>query len=202
MISRQQPRALRSSPSVSYPPPYRALQVSKCNQLTSLSLGVGSTVTVILCNMFLDKVYVKLRDMHQGVGQPEYRLPFIILGSILFPIPVLMYGWATQWHLHVAVLLSAVVLLGIFLMLSFLPLMAYVVDAFGIYSASAVSAVIVTRCLMGTFVPLATEPLVSEFGYGWGFTVFAAISVAFIPIPISIFRYGYRWRQMSKYTRD
>lgn len=159
-------------------------------------------MTVIICNVYLDKVYVKLRNMHQGVGQPEYRLPFIILGSILFPIPVLLYGWATQWHLHVAVLLSAVVLLGVFLMLSFLPLMAYVVDAFGIYSASAVSAVIVTRCLMGTFVPLATEPLVSEFGYGWGFTVFAAISVAFIPIPISIFRYGYKWRQMSKYTRD
>lgn len=152
--------------------------------------------------MYLDKVYIKLRNAHKGIGQPEYRLPFIIVGSILFPIPVLLYGWATQWHLHVSVLLFAVVLLGIFLMFSFLPLMAYVVDAFGLYSASAVSAVIVTRCLMGTFVPLATEPLVSKFGYGWGFTVFAAISVATIPIPILIFRYGYKWRQLSKYTRD
>lgn len=167
-----------------------------------LSFSVGSTVSVVMCNVYLDKVYVKLRNMHQGVGQPEYRLPFIILGSLLFPFPVLVYGWATQWHLHVAVLLSAVVILGAFLMLCFLPVMAYVVDAFGIYSASAVSAVIVTRCLMGTFVPLATEPLVSKFGYGWGFTVFAAISVTTIPIPISIFRYGYRWRQLSKYTRD
>lgn len=171
-------------------------------RLTSLSEGVGSTASVLLCNLFLDKIYIKLRNMHQGVGQPEYRLPFIILGSLLFPFPVLLYGWATQWHLHVAVLLGAVVLLGSFLMLCFLPVMAYVVDAFGVYSASAVSAVIVTRCLMGTFVPLATEPLVAQFGYGWGFTIFAAISVATIPIPVAIFRYGYKWRQQSKYTRD
>ena len=172
------------------------------NAANLITIGIGSTVSVLMCNVYLDKVYVKLRNMHQGVGQPEYRLPFIILGSLLFPFPVLAYGWATQWHLHVAVLLMAVVLLGSFLMLSFLPLMAYVVDAFGVYSASAVSAVIVTRCLFGTFVPLATEPLVSEFGYGWGFTVFAAISVATIPIPISMYRYGYRWRQLSKCTRD
>ncbi|KAI3390417.1 hypothetical protein diail_9729 [Diaporthe ilicicola] len=170
--------------------------------LAFITFSIGSTLSVLMCNVYLDKVYVKLRDARNGVGQPEYRLPFIILGSILFPIPVLLYGWATQWHLHVSVVLGAVVLLGAFLMLSFLPLMAYVVDAFGMYSASAVSAVIVTRCLMGTFVPLATEPLVSKFGYGWGFTVFAAISVAFIPIPILTFRYGYKWRQLSKYTRD
>ncbi|KAJ0122687.1 major facilitator superfamily transporter [Diaporthe amygdali] len=113
-----------------------------------LAFSIGSTVSVFMCNMYLDKVYIKLRNAHKGIGQPEYRLPFIIIGSILFPIPVLLYGWATQWHLHVSVLLFAVVLLGIFLMFSFLPLMAYVVDAFGLYSASAVSAVIVTRCLI------------------------------------------------------
>lgn len=157
---------------------------------------------MLVCNIFLDKIYIRLRNKHKGVGQPEYRLPLIIIGSILFPISIALYGWSTELRLHVGVLLLAVVLLGCFLMLSFLPLMAYVVDAFGIYSASSVTAVIVTRCLMGTFLPLATKPLVDRYGYGWGFTVLAAISVATIPIPVILFKYGHEWRQLSRYTRE
>lgn len=156
----------------------------------------------MVCNVFLDKIYIRLRNKHKGVGQPEYRLPLIIVGSILFPISIALYGWSTQLHLHVAVLLLAVILLGCFLMLSFLPLMAYVVDAFGIYSASSVTAVIVTRCLMGTFLPLAVIPLIGRFGYGLGFTVLASISAATIPIPVLVFKFGYKWRQLSKYTRE
>lgn len=92
--------------------------------------------------------------------------------------------------------------MGTFLMLSFVPVMAYVVDAFGVYSASSVTALIVTRCLMGTFLPLTAQPAIDRFGYGWGLTAFAAISIATIPIPILVYRYGHRWRQASKYTRD
>lgn len=157
---------------------------------------------MVICNVFLDRIYIRLRSKHKGVGQPEYRLPLIIFGSILFPVAVALYGWSTELRLHVSVLLVAVVLLGCFLLLSFLPLMAYVVDAFGIYSASSVTAVIVTRCLMGTFLPLATEPLIERFGYGWGFTVLASVSVAMIPIPVAVFKYGYKWRQLSEYTKD
>ncbi|ROW07762.1 hypothetical protein VMCG_03430 [Cytospora schulzeri] len=170
--------------------------------LAFVTFSIGSTVSVMVCNVFLDKIYIRLRNKHKGVGQPEYRLPLIIIGSILFPISIALYGWSTELRLHVAVLLLAVVLLGCFLMLSFLPLMAYVVDAFGIYSASSVTAVIVTRCLMGTFLPLATKPLVEKYGYGWGYTVLAAFSVAMIPIPVVLFKYGHKWRQLSKYTRE
>lgn len=156
----------------------------------------------MICNLFLDRIYIKLRNKHKGVGQPEYRLPLIIIGSILFPFAVALYGWSTELHLHVYVLLLSVVLLGCFLLLSFLPLMAYVVDAFGIYSASSVTAVIVTRCLMGTFLPLAMKPLVERLGYGWGFTVCAGISTVMIPIPVAVYRYGHKWRQLSKYSRE
>ncbi|KUI70730.1 hypothetical protein VM1G_05855 [Cytospora mali] len=170
--------------------------------LAFVTFSMGSVISVVICNFTLDKIYIGLRNKHKGVGQPEYRLPLIIIGSILFPTAVLLYGWSTELHLHVSVLLVAVILLGCFLMLSFLPLMAYVVDAFGLYSASSVTAVIVTRCLMGTFLPLAAQPLIESYGYGWGFTVLASISAATIPIPLLLFRYGYKWRQLSKYSRE
>ncbi|KAF3764657.1 MFS general substrate transporter [Cryphonectria parasitica EP155] len=167
-----------------------------------ITFSVGSALGVVIVNTLLDRIYVRLRDSHKGIGQPEYRLPLVIVGSFLFPTTVLLYGWSTQLRLPVVVLLLTVAIMGTFLMLSFVPVMAYVVDAFGVYSASSVTALIVTRCLMGTFLPLTAQPAVDRLGYGWGMTVFAAISVATIPIPLLVYKYGYKWRQTSKYTRD
>lgn len=153
-------------------------------------------------NTLLDRVYVRLRDANDGIGQPEYRLPLVIVGSVVFPFTVVMYGWTAQYRLPVSLVLLSVGIMGAFLMLTFIPVMAYVVDAFGLYSASSITALIVTRCLMGTFLPLAAQPAVRSLGYGWGMTVFAAIFAATTPIPVLVFRYGQKWRKFSKYTRE
>ena len=118
------------------------------------------------------------------------------------PFAVLSYGWIAELKLPLWLLLVSVALLGTTLIICFVPFMAYVVDAFGLYSASAMTGVIVTRCLMGTFLPLTTGPLVGHFGYGWGFTVFAAVSTCLAPIPVLVMRYGPVWRQWSKYTKE
>lgn len=145
---------------------------------------------------------MRLRDANKGTELPEYRLPLAIVGNIILPITVVLYGWAAECHLPVVWVLLSLAALGAGLMLATLPLMAYVVDAFGMYSASAMTAVIVTRCLMGTFLPLATEPLIEKLGYGLAFTCLGVFTLALAPIPIVIMRYGQKWRQRSAYTKD
>ncbi|KAI1073964.1 MFS general substrate transporter [Whalleya microplaca] len=167
-----------------------------------IMFSAGSTISVIFCNFALDRLYVKLRDVHGGVGQPEYRLPLLILGAFTLPFAIALYGWIARWHLPLPILLICVAMVGITLMLGFLPLHAYVVDAFGLYAASGMTAVIVTRALMGTFLPLTAEPLVEKFDYGWGFTILGAVNLSLAPIPIFVYRYGSIWRQRSKYTRE
>lgn len=158
---------------------------------------------MILCNLFLDKIYIRLRDASKdGLGQPEFRLPFCIIGGFCLSALVAFYGWTAQIKLPLPITLLSVAGMGAGLTLSSLPLMAYVVDAFGLYSASALTAVIVTRCLMGTFLPLATDPLVQAWGYGRAFTVLGAVSLCLAPIPLVVMRYGGKWRQTSKYTRE
>ena len=157
-------------------------------------------ISVVVCNFALDRIYIHLRKSHKGIGQPEYRLPLVIIGAFTLPFVIAFYGWVAQLHLPISVLLLAIGLLGTTMMLGFLPLMNFVVDAFGVYSASAMTALIVTRCLMGTFLPLVTEPLVNKLGYGWGFTVLCGASLCLAPIPVLIFRYGPKWRQHSAYT--
>lgn len=83
-------------------------------------------------------------------------------------------------------------------LLVMIPLSAYVVDACGVYSASAMTGVIVTRCLMGTFLPLGEGPLTDTFGYGWGMTFFGLLSLSLAPIPVLVMRYGEKWRKGSE----
>ncbi len=167
-----------------------------------LDSGVGSTLSVCFCNLTLDRIYVRLRDAYKGAGGPEFRLPLAIAGGLSLPFAVALYGWAAQAHLPLPFVLFSVGMLGTTLILACLPLMAYVVDAFGVYTASALTAIIVSRCLVGTFLPLATVPLVEKLGYGWGFTVLGAALLILVPVPVLVMKFGLRWRQCSVYTRD
>ena len=167
-----------------------------------ISFSIGSVVGLVVCNTLLDRIYTRLADPATGKSAPENRLPLIIFGAFTVPIAVAFYGWSAQFHLPAPILLLAVVLIGFCVLLGIVPVMAYVVDAFNLYSASAMTAVLITRCLMGTFLPLVTEPLTDAIGYGWGFTVLAGACLVLAPIPLLVMRYGARWRQKSEYTRD
>ncbi|KAI0905252.1 MFS transporter [Ustulina deusta] len=170
--------------------------------LAFISFSIGSTISVVFLNVVLDKIYIKLREQRKSAGAPEFRLPVTIAGAFGLPLSVVAYGWAAQMRLPLPVLLFVTGLLGTALMLVYLPLSAYVVDAFGLYAASGMTAIIVTRCLMSTVLPLATEPLVTRFGWGLGVSVLGGIGLVLAPIPILVFRYGSRWRQLSRYTKD
>ncbi|KAK3296383.1 major facilitator superfamily domain-containing protein [Chaetomium fimeti] len=178
-------------------------------QLSPVAVGscftmfsIGSTISVVICNRALDRIYVRMRFTHKGVGKPEFRLPLAIVGGFALPLTVAAYGWAAQLRLPLVCLLFCVCAMGTALMLAAIPLMAYIVDAFGLFAASAMTGIIVTRCLTSTFLPLATAPLVERWGFGWGFSVLAGFSLLLAPIPILMLRYGERWRTFSRYSRD
>ncbi|KAK3697494.1 hypothetical protein LTR37_017440 [Vermiconidia calcicola] len=122
-------------------------------------VGVGSILGIITCDLLVDRLYVKLRKRHGNKIYPEGRLPLVVFGAFTLPSIIALYGWSAAAHLPVAVLLLAVVLMGFAMMCSMVPMLTYVTDAFELYSASALTAVLVTRCLAGTFLPLATSPL-------------------------------------------
>ncbi|KAK0623769.1 major facilitator superfamily domain-containing protein [Immersiella caudata] len=167
-----------------------------------VSFSVGSTFSVFVCNRHLDKIYIKMRDANKGVGLPEFRLPLVIIGAVCMPIVTAFYGWSAQLRLGVHCTLISSALMGSSMTLALVPLTAYIVDAFGLYAASATTGIIVTRCLMSTFLPLLTGPLVDWYGYGWAFTVFAGLTMMLVPIPVLMLRYGAHWRRFSPYSRD
>lgn len=124
-----------------------------------------------------------------------------IIGAVLLPLAVVLYGWCAERQLPLAILLISVALMRLFPMLAFVPLVTYIVDAFGLYSASAMSGVIVVRGLACALVPLATVQVTERFGYGRGFTVIGAVCLLLALIPVMILRHGHHWRQRCTYTR-
>jgi fucose permease len=155
-----------------------------------------------VCNLFLDSLYTRLGKSRGGIAHPEYRLPLLIVGSILMPAAAALYGWVPYAKLPVYVLLVAVALLGSFLLMISVSLASYIVDAFGDYSASAMTIVLVARCLGGTLIPLAIPPLTDALGLGNGFLVIGGFCLILVPLPVAVMRYGQSWRQNSEYTRN
>ena len=165
-------------------------------------LGLGSVLAVLVCNLFVDKIYVKIQEQHKGAFYPEGRLPLVVFGAWFLPLVVVFYGWSAALHWPAWIFLCIVVLVGFAILISIVPMVTYVTDSFGIYSASAFTAVLIVRCLAGTFLPLATAPLLNAFGYGYGFMIVAAPCLLLAPIPALVMRYGPRWRQKSSFTEE
>ncbi|CAH0025421.1 unnamed protein product [Clonostachys rhizophaga] len=170
--------------------------------MSMLSFSIGSFIGLFICNRSVDRIYVHLTKANGGVGQPEYRLPLMILAAVLAPFGLLLYGWSAEFGLPLWVFLFSFSSMGMILLMAFLPLSAYVVDAFGPYAASAMTGLIVLRCLMGSLLPLSTTPLVENYGFGRAFSVISLVSAALAPIPVVIMIYGQKLRQLSKYTRN
>ncbi|TVY20476.1 Efflux pump radE [Lachnellula arida] len=170
--------------------------------LSFLAFSTGAAGGIVLCNFFLDSIYLKLGKSSGGAALPEHRLPFMIGGAAFLPAVVLLYGWVPYAYWPVGLLLLAVAGFGFSIIMTWVPLASYIVDAFGLYSASALTMVLISRCLGGTLLPLAIPPLVDALGLGYGFLVLAAICLVMVSFPVVIMRYGSRWRQSSAYTRN
>jgi len=170
--------------------------------LSFLSFSIGASIAILVSNQFLDKMCVALGKSRGGPLRPEDRLPFLIGGLVIIPPIVALYGWAPYAEWSVWVLLLAMALTGFALIVTWVPLSSYVVDSFGLYSASALTGLLIARCLGGTLIPLAIPPLTDAIGTGYGFLVVAAVCLVLIPLPMMVMRYGSVWRQNSVYTRD
>lgn len=77
----------------------------------------------------------------------------------------------------------------------------YLVDVYGPYSASAVSANNFLRSLMACGLPLAARPMFLRLGVGPAASVLGGISCLALPVPWIFMRYGAALRKASKFAQ-
>ncbi|KAH8816552.1 MFS transporter [Xylogone sp. PMI_703] len=160
--------------------------------LTYVGLGVGSLIGVAIFAVASDRI-LRLKSA-KGEMKPEYRLPPMIPGGFLIPIGLFWYGWSAQAHTHWIVPILGTMVIGIGNLGVFMSIQTYLVDAFPIYAASALSANAVIRSVLGAVLPLAGNQMYESLGFGWGNSLLAFIAIALLPIPFVFYLYGERIR--------
>ena len=160
--------------------------------LAYIGIGIGSVIGIILFAKLSDR----LLKADNGKYRAERRLILMMWVAPTIPIGLFMYGWSAHYKTHwiVPIIGTAIAAPGIIIITS--SSQTYMIDVFGpAAAASALAAITTLRNLMGCFLPLAAPALYDNLGLGWGNSVLAFMTVAFIPVPFFFYWRGEWLRQ-------
>lgn len=163
-----------------------------------VTLLFGYMIGLAVFNRLSDKTVVSMTKANGGVYEPEMRLPACIYFACLIPITFFWYGWSADKQVHWIVPVLGLVPFSTGLVGIWLPIQAYLVDAYAQYAASVLAAFSVMRSVVAAFLPLAGPQMYDSLGVGWGNTLLGFIAVALIPIPALIYKFGGRIRKAEK----
>ncbi|KAH7160320.1 putative MFS multidrug transporter [Dactylonectria estremocensis] len=166
--------------------------------LVYLSLLVGYMAGLAIFSTLSDKTVVRMTKANGGVYEPEMRLPDCIYFAFLLPVTFFWYGWAADRAVHWIVPVLGLIPFGLGIIGIWLPIQAYLIDAYAQYAASALAAFSVMRSVVAAFLPLAGPQMYDTLGIGWGNSLLGFIAIALIPIPAVIYKYGARVRKREK----
>ncbi|GAA6043845.1 hypothetical protein JCM8097_007233 [Rhodosporidiobolus ruineniae] len=168
--------------------------------LPYLALAVGFLCSSLTIGIFQDRLYGALSARHGNSGQPEYRLVITQIGMLVFPLGLLVWGWTAQAQTHWMgpFVGSAIFAYGI--QLTFNTIQNFIVDAFSPYSAAAIASATLLRSVAGGVLPIFSDQLFLNLGYGWGGTLLACVAVPAIPAPAVLFWTGGRLRERWRFV--
>ncbi|RFU74475.1 major facilitator superfamily transporter [Trichoderma arundinaceum] len=187
--------------------------------LTFAGIGVGMIIGV-----FSDPVWYRIRsrliaklERETGVpgsSEPEFRLPSAIVGSVMVPIGIFMFGWTTYPSVHWIVPIIGSAIFGTGNLFVFTGIFTFLVDAYPMYAASALAANAFVRCSFAgcdmmltregfaAVFPLFGTQMYNKLGYQWASSLLAFLTVAMMPFPYLFFRYGKKIRKNSRFAKS
>ncbi|PYI32500.1 MFS general substrate transporter [Aspergillus indologenus CBS 114.80] len=161
--------------------------------LCFLPIGIGAASSGLI-SLYYDIYYEKAKAQgKKWTTIPEYqRLPICLIGGPCLTISLFWLAWTADRHVYWLVPVLSGLFFGVGYQILFISLLTYVTDAYKIYSASALSASLITRSILGAVFPLAADPMYSALGVGWATSILGFASLACIPIPV-MFIYKGEW---------
>lgn len=181
------------------------------NGFTLVEMGVAYMCILVgilvAASIYVPLIYHKFtkRLLDGKEVLPEVFIPIAIVGSVLMPIGVFIFGWTTARDLHwIGPLIGAAVFAaGGFLI--FQTLFNYLSMSFWRYIASVFAGNDLFRSVMAGAFPLFGRPLylnlkTARFPVGWGSSVIGFLCVAMIGIPVLFYLNGPKLRARSKYA--
>jgi len=149
-----------------------------------------------------NKRYARVSDENNGFAPPEARLPLCMIGSVVVPIGLFWFAWTNSPSVQFIVSIIAGAPFGFGMVLIFLSIMNYLIDAYTIFAASVLAANTVLRSIFGATFPLFTTYMYNGLGIHWASSIPAFLALACVPFPFLFYRYGATIRQNCKYAAE
>lgn len=178
------------------------------------SQGVGSLpflgvfigmLTAVIYTIPDNKRYIRAEQAAKNKGArgapPEARLPPCMVGSVCLPIGLLVFAWTNYPRIHWVVSVIFTAPFGFGLVLLFVSVMTYLIDAYTIYAASVLAANSVLRSIFGAVFPLFTNYMYEGLGIHWASGIPAFLALACVPFPFLFYKHGPAIRMKCKYAR-
>lgn len=176
-------------------------------KLRGWNAGIGGLAFLgLTVGMLLGLLYTFMDNgRYKKLGKtatPEDRLPPGIVGAIALPVGMFAFAWTNDPNIHwsAGIILSAP--FGFGSVLVFLSCLNYLLDSYTIYAASVLAAGAMFRSLFGTAFPLFTARMFEDLGVHWASSVPAFLTVACLPFPFVMYKYGARLRMKCKYAQE
>lgn len=147
-----------------------------------------------------NKRYIRAQEKNGGFAPPEARLPPVLVGCVAFPLGLFWFAWTNYPSIHWMASIAAGVPFGFGLILVFLGVMNYLIDAYTIFAASVLAANSVLRSLFGAAFPLFTRYMYEDLGIHWASSIPAFLALACVPFPFIFYKYGEKIRVKCKFA--
>ncbi|KAJ3509552.1 hypothetical protein NM208_g15653 [Fusarium decemcellulare] len=168
--------------------------------LAFLGVAVGM-FSALPCVALINLWYMKItREAKGEMVPPEARLPGSMIGGIAVPAGMFWFAWTSYKSVHWMSPVAAGVPFGLGMTLIFHSIFNYLIDAYSVYAASVLAANTVLRSLFGAAFPLFTRQMYENLGTQWASTVPAFLSLACLPMPFILYKYGPAIRKRCKYS--
>lgn len=170
--------------------------------LAFLGVAVGMIIGVIY-TIPDNKRYIRVAAKSPGgKAPPEARLSPGMLASLFLPVGLFWFAWTNYSSIHWIVPIMAGAPFGFGMVLVFLSIMNYLIDAYTIYAASVLAANSVLRSLFGAIFPLFTTQMYANLGIHWASSVPAFLALMCVPFPFLFYKYGAGIRKRCKYSAE
>lgn len=172
--------------------------------LTFLAIGLGVAIGCA-CAIVIDRtIYQKYYRQALAEGRqhaaPEHRLYAAMMGSFGLPIGLFWFAWTADNGIHWAAPVIAAIPFAWGNVGLFVSTALYLIDVYGpLNGASAIAANGILRYMLGAVFPLFTIQMYEKLGTGWATSLLGFISVAMLPIPWILFKWGPQIRAKSHY---
>ncbi|CAI7656756.1 unnamed protein product [Penicillium viridicatum] len=166
-------------------------------------LWVGMLCGILLVGCLVPVVYSWTAKEYKKTSTiaPETRLWYAMLGGApAVPISLFWMGWTSYPSISIWSPIIASALFGYGITTIFIVTYMYIIDSYGVYSASALGFLVFTRYVVAGGMTVAGGPIYRSIGVHYTLTILGAISTVMAAIPYLLYVYGPTLRKYSKFA--